>query len=195
MTLRWTQRIRRVFTVAGGTAGALIVLAVPAAAHTPVILDSTDTVPATAPLVVNGDDPVAFFGVVTHAGADRAFQFNMTAGQTVSISTLVPDLAPENQLGTNCLPVVLVIDPKGHVTVVSPTMRTPVPIPELNENYLLINAYTAPAVTGTYSVVVTGLAPARFNVSIGTEGGDFHGILRGQVATVEQIQQWYATAP
>lgn len=195
MHLHPGRALRRTLLIAGGTVGALLAFAVPAVAHTPVMLDKTDTVPALAPLAVNGDDPISFFGSLPRPGADRAFQFVMSAGQTVNISTLLPDLAPENQLATCDLPRVIVVAPDLHVTVVAPTLRISVPIPELDENYLLINLYTAPAVPGTYSVIVTGLAPARFNVSIGTEGDDFHGILRGQVATIEQIQQWYATAP
>lgn len=186
---------RRAATVGGTALAASLGLALPASAHTPVMLDSTDVLPWISPLAQDGSDPIAFFGVLPNAGADRSFQFDMQAGQTVNITTLIPDLAPENQLSDALLPQVAVIDPNFNVTVLKPTMHLQVPIPELNENYVILNNYLAPAVPGRYSVVVYGLAPARFNISIGTEGGDFDGIERGSVGTIQQIQQWYATAP
>jgi hypothetical protein len=179
----------------GVSAAALVAMAIPASAHTPVILNWTDIVPSTSPLALDGNDPVAFFGVIPRAWADRSFQFRMTAGQTVSVTTLVPDEAPENTLTAAQLPDVLLVAPNGRITVIKPTEHIAVPIPELNENYIIVADYSAPAITGTYSAIVVGTAPERFNVSIGTEGAGFHGLERGSVATTQQIQDWYATAP
>jgi hypothetical protein len=195
MKLIPASRLGRAATVCGASLATVVAVAIPASAHTPVMLDGTDTVPWTSPLALDGNDPISFFGVIPHAGADRSFQFHMTAGQTVSVSTLIPDLAPENTLSADQLPEVLLIAPDGTPALIKPTEHVAVPIPELNENYVLVDDYSAPAVTGTYSAIVVGDAPARFNVSIGTEGGDFHGLQRGSVATLPQIQAWYATAP
>jgi hypothetical protein len=174
---------------------AVLGFALPAAAHTPVMLDSTDARPVTGPLALNGDNPISFFGVLHHPGDHRGFQFRMRPGLTVNLLTLVPDLDPENQLTEETLPLIVITDPSRQVTVVRPTLRIPVPVPEVNQNYLLINSHLTPAVEGIYSVVVTGLAPCRFNVSIGTEGGPFDGIERGTVASVDQLLEWYATPP
>lgn len=195
MSLIPSSHLWRAVTVCGASLAAVVGLALPAYAHTPVILNWTDVVPSSSPLAVDGNDPIAFFGVIPHAGADRSFQFDMTAGQTVSVSTLVPDEAPENTLAQGKLPDVLLIAPNGHMTLIKPTEHLAVPIPELNENYILLDDYSAPAITGTYSAIVVGAAPERFNVSIGTEGAGFHGLERGSVATIQQIQDWYATAP
>jgi hypothetical protein len=195
MRLIPASRLGRAATACGASLAAVVALAIPASAHTPVLLDGTDTVPWTSPLALDGNDPIAFFGVIPRAGADRSFQFQMTAGQTVSVSTLIPDLAPENTLTADQLPDVVLIAPDGSCAVVRPTEHIAVPIPEINENYVLVGDYSAPAITGTYSAIVVGAAPERFNISIGTESDDFHGIQRGSVATVAQIQAWYATAP
>ena len=189
------SRLGRAATACGASLAAVVTFALPASAHTPVMLDQTDTVPWTSPLVLDGNDPISFFGVIPTAGADRSFQFTMTAGQTVSVSTLIPDLAPENTLTPDQLPDVVLIAPDGTCAVVRPTEHIAVPIPELNENYVLVAEYSAPAVAGTYSAFIVGSAPERFNVSIGTEGAGFHGLARGSVATLPQIQSWYATAP
>lgn len=195
MTSRWFSSVRRLPWVAGVAVAAVIAVAVPAAAHTPVMINGSDTLPWIGPLALDGQDPIAFFGALPRPYQDRAFQFHMQAGEAITILSLVPDEAPENQLATGDLPVVELVTPDGMVVPIKPDMRVPVPIAELNENYILLDDYTATAITGTYSVIVTGAAPARFNISIGTEGGPFHGIERGTVATTAQIQTWYATPP
>lgn len=195
MTRKWSSWVRRPTWIAGLAVAAVVAVAAPAAAHTPVILNNSDRLPWTGPLAVDGADPIAFFGALPRPFQDRAFQFQMQAGEPITIIYLIPDEAPENQLPTHALPAVTLLTPDGKVVPITPAMRVPVPIAELNENYILLNQYTATAVTGTYSVIVTGAAPARFNISIGTEGGPFHGIERGTVATNSQIETWYATPP
>jgi len=50
-------------------------------------------------------------------------------------------------------------------------------------------------VPGTYSIIVSAGAPARFAVATGMEGLPFGGIARGHVATEEDVLSWYATPP
>jgi hypothetical protein len=195
MAFRWAMKVGRTLTVTAGAIAATVALAIPASAHTPVLLDETDTVPSTAPLAIDGTDPFSFFGTLPCAGAVRSFQLTMQAGQSINVMILVPDLAPENLLATSKLPRVWLVAPNGTVKVLAPNQRTPLPIPEINQNYLILNNDTTTAVDGTYSVIVTGKAPSRFNITTGTESEEFHGLLRGEVATVEQLQEWYATAP
>lgn len=195
MRISLSRGLRRTVTVAGTTVAAVLALALPASAHTPVLLDETDVIPMLAPLSVNGDDPISWYGTLPHPGAIRSYQFDSTAERPLNIELLIPDLAPENTLSTAAIPRILVIAPNARVTVISPSIREVVPIPEIDQQYLRVSAYTGPAVAGRYTVVITGLAPARFNISTGHHGVDFHGIQRGEVATFEQIIDWYNTAP
>lgn len=187
--------IRRLPVIAGMAVALLISGAASAWAHTPVMLTNGDRVPWVGPLALDGADPIAFFGALPQPHQDRAFQFRMQAGEAITIINLIPDEIPENTLAAQDLPVVTLVTPDNKVVVIKPDVRVPIPIAELNENYIMLDFYTATAITGTYSVIVTGAAPARFNISIGTEGGGFHGIERGTVASDAQIETWYATPP
>lgn len=192
---QWTRGIRRTLTVVGAAAAAVAVFAAGAQAHVPVLLDSRDVLPWKAPLIIDGTDGVVLYGTLPKAGAVRSAQLRLQDGQTINITYGIPDLAPENGLSTAKLPRVLVVGPHGTVTVLSPQMRESRPNPELDQNYLLLRNYTAPAVSGTYSILVIGAAPSRFLVVTGVESEEFDGILRGSPATDEQLADWYNTAP
>ncbi|MFI1358248.1 hypothetical protein ACH4TV_32405 [Streptomyces sp. NPDC020898] len=173
----------------------LLAFTVPASAHAPVVLDACDTVPKTSPLIPVGTDPIAFFSVLPHAGAHRAAQFTMKAGEQLNVSYGIPDLAPENGLTTDRLPVVVLIAPDHSVTVLKPDIRVPQHNSHLNQDHLLLNNHSTTAVAGTYSLLAIGRAPSRILVGTGVEDSGFHGVLRGSLATVDQIQEWYSTPP
>jgi hypothetical protein len=186
-------------TVVGMALATVLALAIPASAHEIVQLDQSDRNPLVAPLIVDGTDPIGWFGVIPTGGDVRSFQVRLQAGQPLEVIVTIPDLAPENTLATADLPRVHVITPNGSVTQLTPNIRVPFREQGRNADLLFIREYstTAPA-TGAYSFVVTSRAPARFLISTGVEEGieeDFHGILRGSLATDEQFQAWYATAP
>jgi hypothetical protein len=190
------RNFRRISTIAGTAVAAVMALAAPAQAHEPVLLDQTDVVPWTAPLIVDGTDPVATFGVLPRAHAVRSFQLDLRAGQRLVAEYLIPDLAPENALSTADLPRVAIFAPNCTITLLSPNIREPHANPDPPQNYLVLRRFDAPAVDGTYSIVVTGRAPARFIVATGDDSSEvFHGILRGSVATDEQLVRWYDTPP
>ncbi|MGI5519978.1 hypothetical protein ACQEUX_03380 [Micromonospora sp. CA-259024] len=190
-----TRTLRRTVTVAGTTLAAVLAIALPASAHTSIVLDETDVVPWLAPLSVDGNDPLSYYGTLPQAGAIRSYQFDSPGTMPLSFALLLPDQAPENTLPATQLPRILIVAPDGHVTVVSPTIREVVPIPEIGQQYLRVSKYDGPSIAGRYSVIVTGLAGARFNISTGHHGVSFHGIERGSVATTQQIIDWYSTAP
>jgi hypothetical protein len=191
LVLQWIRRGRRTLTVAGAAFAAVLVFAGQAQAHTPVLLDSTDVLPWKAPLVLDGTDPISLFGTLPQGGAVRSAQLRMQAGQALVVEYLIPDLAPENGLSTGHLPRMVIIAPDLAVTVLEPQTRNP----DVNPGFLRLNAYSATAVSGTYSLVVSGAAPARFLVVTGIEGEPFDGIERGSRATREQIDEWFATPP
>ncbi len=197
MSPQWIARLRRVLTLVGTTTtAAVLALALPASAHTPVMLDETDVVPWTSPRALDGNSPMSFYGSLSDSTSWRSFQFTIDdTAPGIEVNTFIPDLAPENTYAATGLPTVVILTPDHKVITVKPTMRIPVPIEEIGQNYLLVGQYSGPAVLGTYSVIVVSGQPARFNISTGHEGLPEGGIVNGEVATFEQIQQWYATAP
>lgn len=194
MRIRGILSIRRSLTVGVTAIAAVLAAAVPAVAHEAVRLDESDVIPFVAPLAVDGTDAINFFGVLPHGGAVRSAQFNMQAGQQVNLALIVPDLAPENTLATRDLPRVYLWAPNGTITPLTATERVPFTVGH-GMNLLRLLSYTAPASSGTYSIITSGRAPARFMVSIGEEGSVFDGIERGTVATEEDLGNWYNTAP
>jgi hypothetical protein len=164
----------------------------------PVLLESTDIVPRHSPITVDGTDPTLFAGTLSHPAAIRSLQLCMAAGKNIEIFYMIPDLAPENTLPTEKLPKVQLIAPDGTVTTIEPTIRAPFFGESLNQHYLLLAHYVAPApVSGDYSVVTTGMTRSRFLLATGSEipGNPHDGIARGSFATAAQMQDWYAAAP
>jgi hypothetical protein len=193
---KWTVRLRRVLTVVGTSTAAVLALALPAAAHTPIILDGSDVVPWTAPRLYNGDSNASFFGSVPNDRSWRTYQFTISdTTRGLDIATLVPDLAPENTYDADDLPTVLVITPDYKVITIKATERTVLPVPALGHTYLKVAHHTGPSVAGTYSVLIGAGGPARFQISHGHHGVDWAGIEDAVPASLDQIQQWYNTAP
>lgn len=194
MKVRWRGTARRGLTITGAAVTALLMFATPALAHhKPVMLDETDVVPWQAPLAVDGTDAVGFMGVVPRGGV-RSAQFRMKAGDELIMVYLTRDAAPENRLTTQQLPQVLVFTPDHKVIQLTPNIRESVGPPGFE--ILRLREYRAPAVAGTYSIVVVGCSPARFTVSLGDEHNHtFDGLERGVLATPEQTAAWFANAP
>ena len=189
MRTKLTKPLRRAATVFTAALTAIVMLAAPALAHEPVILDSSDVLPWNGPLLLDGRAPVGLFGDLPNAGAVRSAQLNFVAGQQVELIYAIPNQAPETTLSTGKLPIVMLIAPDGKASVLSPNIRQvegPAPY-----DLMFLNQYSAPAVTGTYSLVVTGLAPSRFVISVGPESDLVPQIARGEFATLDQVNEWY----
>jgi hypothetical protein len=192
--MRWLRKSpARALAGAGIVLTALVAAAAPASAHTPVILSCRDVNPWTSPLVLNGTDPVALFGALPNRHSDRAAQFIMQSGDTINLALGMADEAPEDQLTMAQMPKVTLIAPDKQVTIIRATEEVPVSDPEIGLSVFFLTNYTAPAIQGTYSIIVTGRAPVRFFVALGLDPGTFHGVKRGQVATEAQVQQWFNT--
>jgi len=195
MKVGLSSRSRRALVVGACVLGLTLSSAAGAEAHTPIILDSSDVLPWTSPLILDGTNPMALYGVLPHCGSVRSAQFAMHAGQPLRLGYGIPDEAPENLLPTAELPDLLLVAPDGSVKLLTPVTAQPVQT-EDGLKLLLVNMYGAAAEEGTYSLlVVGGCSPERFVVSIGIDPGGFAGVLRGSVATDEQVMQWYDTPP
>lgn len=193
----------RIIGVAAGAIGLTLTFAAPALAHTPVMLRNGDQVPWASPLVVDGTDPVALFGVLDRCPSTRWARFNMQAGQEVKLAYGIPNQAPENQQSASQLPNVLLIAPDGSTTLITPTIRQPITLTpdgvDISLNLILVGHYQAPAVTGTYSAMLVGGCPAsRAVIALGADpdpGGAFDGVKFGSVATLGQLTWWNDTPP
>ncbi|MEH1127381.1 hypothetical protein [Micromonospora sp. CPCC 206061] len=171
----------------------VLALALPAQAHEPVILDAGDVLPWNGPLILDGTQAAALFGTLPNAAAVRSAQLRMQAGDQLNIALAVTNLAPESGLASWQLPRVLVVAPNGSSTVLNPTVRVPFTVGGMQ--LLRLREYSTTAIVGTYSLVVSGAAPARFLVSTGVEGVDLEDLERATIATPAQVAAWYNTAP
>lgn len=191
MSIRTFVSARSAAVVAATAMASVVAMALPAAAHTPVILTAQDRLPWVAPLVLQGTDPMGLYGSVGITGDVRSAQLHFNAGDEVSVALVIPDEAPENTLTKSQLPTVTLVDPQYHVTQITPELR--VPISDDGNNFLILASYETTAVAGTYSVIVSAHAPERFALSTGIEDTGFHGLGRGTVADEDAVQEWYDT--
>ena len=140
-----------------------------AKAHDPIILTSNQSTPADGPLLPDGTISFALYGSLESPADTRGFRVNFIEGDSLYLSILIPDLAPENQLDDASLPFVELTDPSGAKTKLSVSDKVSFAEPFTGTNYVRLTEYNSVAITGTYSVVVTGNSPGRFTVSVGKQ--------------------------
>jgi len=138
-----------------------------ATAHDPIILISEQQTPADGPLLIDGTVSFALYGSLETTDDTRGFRVNFTEGDPLYISILIPDLAPENMLDDESLPIVNVEDPNGTTVKLATTQKVPFPEPYTGTNYVRLTEFRGTAIGGTYSITVTGKSAARFTVSVG----------------------------
>jgi hypothetical protein len=187
--------IRRAALTLAATIALVLLGGAPAFAHNPVLLDETDVLPWAAPLAPDGTVSMAFYGSLPHPAAVRSAQFTLRAGEPLHVELLIPDLAPENQLARARLPRLVLIAPEGRITVLRPTLREPFYEEFSRQHLIYLARYDAVAAPGTYSMVLTGAAGARFVAVSGQREVFGVPLERGTYATIGQLQQWYAGAP
>ena len=138
-----------------------------ASAHDPIILTANQTTPDQGPLLPDGTISFALYGTLLSAGETRGFRVTFNDGDSLYLSLLIPDLAPEADLAEAALPFIELTDPANETIRLSPTERVAFAEPFTGTNYVRLIELTTPAMGGTYSVVITGDAPARFTVAVG----------------------------
>ena len=138
-----------------------------AKAHDPIILTSNQSTPADGPLLPDGTISFALYGSLESPADTRGFRVNFIEGDSLYLSILIPDLAPENQLDDASLPFVELTDPSGAKTKLSVSDKVSFAEPFTGTNYVRLTELTTVAISGTYSVVITGNSPSRFTVSVG----------------------------
>ena len=138
-----------------------------ASAHDPIILTENQTTPDQGPLLPDGTISFALYGTLLSADETRGFRVTFNDGDSLYLSLLIPDLAPENNLAEATLPFIELTDPANETIRLSPTERVAFAEPFTGTNYVRLIELSTPAMGGTYSVVITGNAPARFTVAVG----------------------------
>ena len=138
-----------------------------AKAHDPIILTPDQATPANGPLILDGTISFALYGTLDSPKDTRGFRVNFKEGDPLFFAILIPDLAPENQLDDVSLPFLEITDPAGTTTKLSVSEKVSFAEPFTGTNYVRLTEYNSVAITGTYSVVVTGDSPGRFTVSVG----------------------------
>ena len=138
-----------------------------ASAHDPIILTSEQTTPASGPLLVDGTISFALYGSLESSTDTRGFRVQFQEDDPLYLSILIPDLAPENELGNDLLPTLEVLDPTGAVSTFEPTERVTFAEPYTGTNYVQLLEYEGVALGGVYEITIKGKAASRFTVSVG----------------------------
>jgi hypothetical protein len=145
--------VRRVLIVLGLAVVVLLAGTAPAQAHQPVRLTAANPTPDRGPLLVDGTVSFAVYATV-QGKQTRGFRFGLRAGQRLEAQLLVVDKAPGNALAAADLPEVVITDPLGHRTILTPKERTPFLESYSGTKYLYLARLSGKGVGGTYQVLV-----------------------------------------
>jgi hypothetical protein len=158
------MRIRFVLTA---VVAVVLLTAVPAGAHQPLLLGEGDASPADGPRIPDGTISFAVYGSLDEAGETRGFRVGFQSGEEIVVGLLIPDLAPERDLADEALPRLTMIAPDGTETPLLPVRGEPFLEPFSGTSYVELGEWRSVADAGTYGFSITGDAAARFTVSVG----------------------------
>jgi len=168
-----------------------------ARAHDPIILTADQSTPADGPMLPDGTISFALYGTLEAPGDTRGFRVDFADGDPLYLSVLIPDLPPENSLPDDLLPYLVVEDPAGGSTELRVDERAAFAEPFTGTSYVTLAVLTGSAMAGTYSVTVTGEAPSRFTVAVGTKelfGTEVENV-PNRDAGVAGVMEWYSSTP
>ena len=160
--------MRRVLIVLGLVVAMLLAGTSPAEAHQPVRLTAANPTPQRGPLLVDGTVSFAVYANVQ--GQDtRGFRFGLRAGQRLEAQLLIVDKAPGNRLPAAALPEVVITDPRGRRTVLTPNERSPFLEPYSGTAYLYLARLSGTGVGGIYQVLIRSRStrPVESVVAVG----------------------------
>lgn len=160
-------RQRRLLVIVAA-ASLVLITAGPARAHDPLFLGEDQTTPETGPLLPDGTISFALYGEIGGDGDSRGLQVAFEDGDGLFVELLVPDGPPENLLGDADLPTATITGPDGSERVIGAPVRGSFFEPFTATSYLRLGSITDVAVGGIYDIVITGVAPARFTLAVGT---------------------------
>jgi hypothetical protein len=149
---------------------------VPAAAHQPVVLLDSDTVPSAGPLLVDGTVSFAVRAAFSKAGQKKAFRAALQEGDQLDVQYLIVDKKPENKLKSSKLPQLVITSPSGKKTVMKFTERTEFYEPWGRTTYFYLGRLSEVGEAGIYSFVATSRAKAEITIAVGEKE------IRGEVS-------------
>jgi hypothetical protein len=194
-----SSRVRRLAAGLVVASLATLLLVSPAAAHDPIFLTEDQDTPATGPYLPDGTISFALYGSLYEPGETRGFEFDLRDGDDLYLSLLIPDLEPEVSLADGDLPWLVLLDPEGNDRPFRATIREPFADPFSGTDYVTLFETQEPAAGGRYQVVVTGEAPTRFVVAVGTSEEFFTPTERAVdrptsfPGIAEPLDEWYTT--
>jgi len=166
-------------------------------AHDPIILTDSQTSPDAGPLLPDGTISFAVYGTLNSAGDTRGLRVRFGAGDSLDITMLIPDRSPENELPDSAFPTLRIDAPDGTSRTLTPTERVAFEEPISHTSYVRYLELDEPAQAGEYRLTVSGSAPARFTLAVGTTerfGTPVENVTNREDASAE-VQHWYATPP
>ena len=178
------------------TAATLFIPGSFAYAHDPVFIGEEQKEAEEGPYLPDARISFALYGTFLQSDERRGFQFEIPDGETITMSLLIPDLSPENEIETSSLPWLTLERPDGTQVELLPDIRVAFAEPFSRTNYLRLLDHSEIGREGTYQVTIHGLDPSRFTVSIG-----FIEMFGTEVLNVENrndrgaLERWYVTPP
>ena len=138
-----------------------------ALAHDPLILLPEQKTPEEGPLLPNGTISFALYGSLLEGGDQRGFQFKLKPDDRLTISLLIPNLQPENELPEEKLPRLFLYRPDGSVLEGVSDIYVPFDEPFSMTRYIRIFDHVEQSIGGLHQVKIVGNHPSRFTASIG----------------------------
>ncbi len=198
---RSTRNTWRAGTLAVVTAGLMLALAAPVAAHDPIFLTADQASPETGPYLPDGTISWAIYGSFTEAGETRGFEFDLRDGDDLYASLLIPNLEPELSLPDAELPYAELTLPNGEVLNLEPEIREVFDEPFSSTSYVTLVELKEPASAGRHTIVVHSRGPERFVVAVGEREEFFTPAERtvdrpsSFVGIADPLNEWYQTPP
>ncbi len=155
---RDTGCVRRALIVLALVLAVLMAGTSPAHAHQPVRLTAANPTPDRGPLLVDGTVSFAVYANV-RGRETRGFRFGLRDGQRLEVQLLIVDKLPGNAVSAAALPEVVITDPTGSRTILTPDERTPFFEPYSGTKYLYLARLSDTGVGGTYAVLVRSRSP------------------------------------
>ena len=165
-------------------------------AHDPVFITDEQREAEQGPFLPDARISFALYGTFNEEKENRGFQFEIPEGELITLSLLIPDLEPENILENESLPSLVLVRPDETLVDLFPEIRVKFAEPFSGTNYVRLLDHEEIGVEGVYQVLINGVAPSRFTVSIG-----FIEMFGTPVENVENrndrgaLSRWYRTPP
>jgi len=166
-------------------------------AHDPIILQEDQKEPNEGPFFPDARISFAVYGEILDSQDRRGFEFRIPSKDSIQLSLLVPDLAPENTFPISLLPNIELRRPDGTMLQIESTSVSLFSEPFTNTKYLRLADHEEIGEEGVYSVLVSGSRASRFTVAIGyleIFGTPVSNVMNRDEG-IQGVRRWYETPP